>query len=356
MNEIVEIDPRHDPRWDEFVLAHPLGQIYHLSGWREVLESCFSHIQGRFLARVEGEEARIRSGLPLYEVRSWLLGTRMISAPFATLFDPLVDGPEDLSALLGRALTLAKESRARYVEIRSLDASPWFAGSEFGEVRHFLHHVIDLSVPLEALWRSFHRSCVRQRIARAESSGLKVRQGKDESDIKAFHELLARTRRRRSLPAQPYRFIEALWRVFGQDGRFKLLLADKDGRVAAGLLLFVFKDRVTAEFLASDEAFNGLSPVHGLFWQAIQWAHREGFRVFDLGRTAPGNKSLIEFKGHWGTAVRELPQFFFPPGAGRKTTRVETSWKYKAAKALASPKTPDMIYEWVGSLIYRHLG
>lgn len=356
MNDIIELDPSQDPRWDEFVRVHPLGQIYHHSGWREVLESCFGHIRGRFLVRVGGPDARILAGLPIYEVRSWLLGTRLISAPFATLFDPLVEGPEDLAALLDRVTDLAREKRARYVEIRSLDAGPWFAGSGFGETRYYVHHTIDLGAPLETLWRSFHRSCVRQRISRSESSGLKIRTGRDESDIKAFHGLLAMTRRRRSLPAQPFRFIKALWDVFGRDDRLRLLLAEKDGRIAAGLLLLVFRDRVTAELLASDDSFNGISPVHGLFWHAIQWAHREGFRTFDFGRTSPANKSLLEFKGHWGTAVRELPQFFFPAEAARNAALVEASWKYKAAKALASRKTPRLVYEWAGSVIYRHLG
>lgn len=356
MTGIIEIDPSRSRDWDEFVAAHPRGQIYHLSGWKTVLETCFPHIRGHLLAAVEGPGHRIAAGLPIYEVRSWLLGTRLISSPFATISDPLTDGPAGLAPLIERAKGIAEANKARAIEIRASEAGPCFEGSGFGEARYYVHHVIDLSLPLDALWKRFHRSCVRQRIARAGSSGIEIRPGRDRSDLRVFHGLLAMTRRRRSLPAQPYRFLEALWSVFSPDGRIRLLLAEREGRAAAGLLLLVFRDRVTAELLGSDDSFNAASPVHALFWSAIQWAHGEGYRIFDLGRTSPANSSLLEFKGHWGASAKELPQFFYPPSLASGVSGFETSWKYRLAKAMTSPKVPRPVYDRMGSLIYRHLG
>lgn len=356
MTAVVEIDPSRSREWDEFVATHPRGQIYHLSGWKTVLETCFPHIRGHLLAAVDGPGRRIEAGFPIYEVRSWLLGTRLISSPFATISDPLAESPEVLAPLIERVKAMSKSKNARAIEFRTSEAAHCFEGSGFGEARYFVNHVIDLNPPIDALWKSFHRSCVRQRIARAESSGIEIRTGRDGSDLRAFHGLLSMTRRRRSLPAQPYRFLEALWSVFYPNGRIRLLLAEREGRTAAGLLLFVFRDRVTAEFLGSDDSFKAASPVHALFWSAIKWAHGEGYRFFDLGRTSPANRSLLEFKGHWGTSAKELPQFFYPPSLASGVSRFETSWKYRLAKSMTSPRAPQAVYEWMGSLIYRHLG
>jgi hypothetical protein len=37
--------------------------------------------------------------------------------------------------------------------------------------------------------------------------------------------------------------------------------------------------------------------------------YREGFSVFDFGRTHYLHRGLIEFKSRWGTRMADLPQF-----------------------------------------------
>ena len=59
----------------------------------------------------------LRAGLPVYEVRSWLTGNRLVAAPFATLCDPLVSGPEDLGLLLDKVMQTARDRRSKHVEI-----------------------------------------------------------------------------------------------------------------------------------------------------------------------------------------------------------------------------------------------
>jgi lipid II:glycine glycyltransferase (peptidoglycan interpeptide bridge formation enzyme) len=134
-----------------------------------------------------------------------------------------------------------------------------------------------------------------------------------------------------------------------------LLLAKKDGNAIAGLILFKFKNRLSAEFAVSDESFRDLSPNHFLFWDAIKLAYNEGCEIFDFGRTSPKNKSLMDFKKRWGTKVVELPQFFYPQKEAEKAGCVEESWKYEAMSKLCE-KAPDCIQEFIGNFCYRHLG
>ena len=358
MNAPFFLDPGLDARWDDFVETHPLGQVYHLSAWKKVLEASFRHIRGHHVVMGDGEDGEIviRAGLPVYEVKSWLTGNRLVAAPFATLFDPLVSGPEDLGPLLDTITETARDKRADYVEIRTLDAPAWFAGKAFGESRCYLHHYIRLDAPLDNIWKSFHRSCVRQRVTRAESSGLLVREATTRSDLLAFFRLLTKTRRKRSLPPHPLRFLESMWNVLRPAGRLKLIMAEKNGTPVAGLMLLTFKDRVTAEHLGSDAAFKSISPVHGLFWHGIRWAHGQGFRIFDFGRTAPTNTSLLDFKSRWGTSCRELSTFLWPAEVAGKRASPEASWKYRLAQTLSSRGMPVFVGRIVGNFCYRHLG
>src|SRR3989442_15404514 len=36
---------QNDTEWDAFVTRHPLGRVYHLSKWKQVIEDAFPHIK-----------------------------------------------------------------------------------------------------------------------------------------------------------------------------------------------------------------------------------------------------------------------------------------------------------------------
>ena len=76
----------------------------------------------------------------------------------------------------------------------------------------------------------------------------------------------------------------------------------------AGMILFKYKDHVSAEFACSNDEYFNLSPNHFVFWEAIKLAHK----AFDFGRTPASNKSLMDFKRHWGTNVIDMNHLYYP--------------------------------------------
>ncbi|OPY78893.1 MAG: FemAB family protein [Syntrophus sp. PtaU1.Bin005] len=121
------------------------------------------------------------------------------------------------------------------------------------------------------------------------------------------------------------------------------------------MILFKFRDRVSAEFAASDETYRDLSPNHFLFWEAIKSAYEGGYKIFDFGRTSPDNKSLMDFKRHWGTTLIDLPQYFYPKRAVETLSNAEDSLSYKLVKKICE-KAPDYALKQIGNLCYKHLG
>jgi CelD/BcsL family acetyltransferase involved in cellulose biosynthesis len=349
------IDPANDSRWDAFVEAHPLGWLCHLSGWKKVLESAFSHMKGYYIVLWAPSGERIQAGLPIFHVRSWILGDRFIAAPFATLFDPLVSSPEQFNLLLGTIRGLSAALRTKFIEIRTLSAGMMLEGSGLAESRCYKHHFLNLEPGPQILMKQFHRTCVRQRINRARSSDLKLRVGHGESDLKEFYRLFTITRRRVGRPLQPYQFIKTLWEVFSPTGRLELLLAVKEGTVVSGLMLFKFKNRVSAEFAASDERFKELSPNHFLFWEAIQRACCQGYSLFDFGRTSPDNRNLMEFKRRWGAQVIDLPQFYSPVELTDAIGHGNPGWRVRLVETIVS-RSPVCAQQLIGSAIYQHMG
>ena len=64
------------------------------------------------------------------------------------------------------------------------------------------------------------------------------------------------TRMRLGLPAQPYCFIAAPWTNFFSKGCIRLLLAERSGRLIAGIVMLCFRERGSAEYAASDHSFS----------------------------------------------------------------------------------------------------
>ena len=352
---VVRIDPEGDRRWNRFVENHPFGGICHLAAWKQSLEASFPHMKGHYLALLDDEGGAIRAALPLFEVRSWLTGNRLVSIPFASVCDPLITTSEDFSRLLDEALALAETKGISRAEIRSFRTLSVIQDDRVGQGGRYTIHTLSLAQGAEALWKQFHRSCIRQKISRANQNGLVLRAVTSPSDFEAFYRLYVSTRRRLCLPPLPRAFFENLWAQFSGSNHIFAFLALKNDKPVAGLMLFRFQDRVSAEFGVSDHASWDLNPNHFLFWEAIQWACREGFKTFDFGRTSPSNHDLMEFKRRWGTQESDLVELHYPRRSQDNGTAREASPSYVFMRRLCQ-YVPGPMFERFGNFCYQHAG
>ena len=349
------IDPAKDERWDRFVMSHPFGWVAHMSGWKRVLETSFPHMKGYYFAIVDPRSGEIRAGLPVFEVRSWLTGNRLVSIPFATLSDPLVSSEAEMQMLLREATSLLEKLNFTYLEIRTLQAVPFMKNEHLVDECFFRHHYLELAGGTESLWKSFNYKSVRYEINKAARHGVSVRIADTEADFSTFYRLYAMTRKRLGLPSQPRVFFWTLWDAFSPSGSAEILMAEFEGSVIAAHFLLRFNGRVSAEAVGWDSNYGKASPNHFLFWEGIKSACKSGFRVYDFGRTSPHNQPLLDFKRRWGTRSSDLHSFCNPLRSYRGIVDRESSKTYKLAR-FACRKAPDFAYLFIGNVCYRHLG
>lgn len=353
MNLLILIDPATDPRWDNFVQNHPFGWICHLSGWKVVLEESFRQMKGHYLALINNKTDDILAALPIFEVKNWIKGNRLVSIPFATLSDPLVLGEAHMEQLFFEAVALAKRVRASSIEIRTFCAD-FNLIKEKTEGRYFYkHHYLRVDKDLEEIKRSFNYKAVRYEINKAKKSGLKLKVGKSEDDLKIFYSLHIATRKRLGLPPHPYIFLQRLFSTFFPLGMLDIYLAEYDGRVVGGQLYFKFKERVSMEYEVWDRNMKRASPNHFLIWEAIKMAHEGGYKIFDFGRTTEDNTSLMDFKRRWGTTCVDLPYFIYPKGSHRSALFTHASLSNKIANYVFK-NSPIFAIRLVGNFFYRH--
>ena len=347
------IDPVNDERWDRFVTGHPFGWIPHLSCWQRILEQSFPYMKGYYPALIQ-RDGEIRAALPLFEVRSWLTGTRLVSIPWATLSDPLVGCNEEYRLLRQNALEMLESLEAGHLEVRSLHSLSMVEGGIPAEGPVFKYHYLPLDRDPDELRHSFHRSCIQQRINRAYASGLRVRTGDSTEDLDILYSMHLKNRKHKCLPPQPYLFFRNMWEILSAEKLATLLIAEFRGRPVASLLLFKFNGRMSAEVAQIDEEYRNMSPNILLFWEAIKLGVQENFKVFDFGRTSPEHRSLQEFKSRWGTNIADLRCLYYPAKKGLGLVNGRSK-RYKLLQFVCK-HTPRFVQPFIGEFCYRHSG
>jgi lipid II:glycine glycyltransferase (peptidoglycan interpeptide bridge formation enzyme) len=155
------------------------------------------------------------------------------------------------------------------------------------------------------------------------------------------------------VPAPPRRFFVETCRALQRDGLADLLLARRaDGRCIAGIVVWVgMRERIYA-FGASDARFLDLRPNHLLLWTALERAAAAGV-TFDLGRAAPEQEGLVEFKRRWGGQPVPLAYDYWPRAAGLNVRARHRGTLALAARVWASLPAP---VARLGAALYRYLG
>jgi hypothetical protein len=344
--------------WDQFVSSHCNALIYHQTAWKHVIEESFPHIHGSEITVRDPTAHNIIAALPVYLVKSWLLGDRIVSIPFAPIGDPLISNSDDFNKLLGRLQEFQKRTDARRTEIRSTTATPILRSLNLVSSSNYAHHYFQITASLDGLFRKFSRN-VRRIITAGQKNGIDVGISANWSDLQQFYELLTANRRKMSLPALPRGFFEAIWRYFIPTSG-KLFLAHLNGKVIGGLLVLHSDKTWVAEYICNSVSAYKDHVMHLLYWEAIKTAHAKGAGIFSFGRTSRSNPRLIAHKRKWGTIEDVAGDFRFcfeqsevknclPQG------RRDSQTSYRLIKFLCKV-APVPLYKKLSDFCYSHMG
>ncbi len=104
--------------WEAFVEANPGATLAHADPWQSVTSWALGHHDRSLIAERGGEVCGI---LPMMLLKHWLFGTFHISLPWLDYGGLLAGSPETAQALLDAATIQARQDRAEFIELRSVD-------------------------------------------------------------------------------------------------------------------------------------------------------------------------------------------------------------------------------------------
>lgn len=339
------VDPLLDPRWPDLVARHSNATIFHSTNWLCALRNSYNYVPVVYTTSPPDKE--MTDGIVFCRVRSWFTGSRLVSLPFSDHCQPLVSSTQALNAIVAEAIGEVNRSSQKYLEIRPLEYV-FSDNDNLSSSDNFLFHSIDLTKNLEDIYAHFHTTSVKQMIKRADREHLAYSEGRDEHHLDIFYKLLLLTRQKHQIPPQPRNWFANILNCLGDAAKIRIAL--KNDVPVASILTISHKQTHYYKYGCSDSKFSKMGGTQMLLWRAIQDAKNSGATVFDMGRSDPHNRGLVEFKERWGSQQNEIHYYRYPPvrnTSGGKGMKIAKS-VFKCV--------PAKLQETIGSLIYRHIG
>jgi FemAB-related protein (PEP-CTERM system-associated) len=329
--------------WNDYVHNHPEGTVFHLTNWKNVIEASFHH---KSIYLIAEQDNSIEGIFPLFEMNSFLFGHYLVSVPFAELGGVLADNEAIERALVDRAITIIKKKNARYLEIRNRNEMS-IPGLKTKSLYYNFRKEIspDSEKNLKAIPRK-----ARAMVRKALKNSLQSLTG--HSLIDPFYRILSINYHRLGTPIFSKRFFRNFLNQFQSNANI-LVVTTKEGKPAAAVFFFLFKDQIIPYYAGSDFSLRSLGPNDFMYWELMRYGAEKGCRIFDYGRSKIGTGSF-DFKRHWGfepsplayqyqlVNAKELPNL--SPGNPEYKKKIEM-WK----------RLPLGITKIIGPIISRNL-
>jgi FemAB-related protein (PEP-CTERM system-associated) len=317
--KVITIDSE-ESAWDLFIRSIEDATSYHRLKWRNVITESFGH-NCHYLAAIDNN-GEWQGVLPLVHMRSRLFGHFLISVPFVNYGGLLCNNDSAAGVLLDEAERLRRSLGATHVELRH-------AGRRLTGIpsrQHKVTMLLDLAANVDDQWRAFNGK-LRNQIRKAEKNGLQSVIGHLEV-LDPFYEVFARNMRDLGTPVYAKSFFRNIMKAFPDTTR--IFCVYREGRVIAGGIGSWFKDTFEVPWASSISDYNALCPNNMLYWEAIRFAIRNGFKKFDFGRSTP-YEGTYNFKKQWGALPVQLNWQYLIDGQNSIPDLNPTNPRYQTA-------------------------
>lgn len=166
----------------------------------------------------------------------------------------------------------------------------------------------------------------RYNVRLAGRKGVTIRVAETIEDVQAWYTLLETTGERDQFGIHTLAYYLQVWRTFTPDDTVRLLLAEFNGQLLAGIFVSVFARQAIYLYGASSNEQRHLMPNYLLQWEAIRWAKSRGASSYDfwgIPETEAEDEAMAgvyRFKRGWGGRVVQFPgcyEYIYRPLAMR---------------------------------------
>lgn len=361
--------------WDIYVRKHPQASLFHMFGWRDVIDRTYGHAT-YYLMVCEGEEHAAPTGsggpvhsngnilgvLPLVHLKHLIFGNYLISMPFLDGGGILGSSRAAEERLLTESIRLGLKVGASTIELRH--EQPLFCWDDIDALciessgkplrtatrSHKVRTLLSLPESSEMLMKSFSAK-LRSQIKKPLKEGLTCTVGGIEL-IEDFYRVFLVNMRDLGSPVHSIELMRQVLRVFSEESRIFLVYLGKEP--VASSLVIGFNKVLRNPWASSLRKYAPLSPNMLLYFRMLEFACDHGYQIFDFGRSSPGD-GTYRFKEQWG--AKGAPLCWHYISLNGRPLDLESSEKGRFEKAIRYWKMlPLPVTRIVGPSIRKHIG
>lgn len=340
---IIPLSPTLRTSWDQYVSQHTLGTLFHTLAWHDAVHETFGHDSFYFVAQ-RGET--IVGALPMFRVISRLAGRLLVSVPYAVGGGIIADDEEATDSLYQAALKIARRDRIDMIDFRSEQA----VIPDLPVIDRYAGFIRDLPSRVDEVMGLLPRKA--RAAARNARNKYNLKVSFSDDHLKKVWELYTISMRRLGSLSYPYLFFRRL--IEHTPDQHWVSIVYKNEKPVAGLVTFLYKDRVMPYFFGSTSDATGCSAANYVYLTAMERGVEEGYRTFDFGRSRIDNTGSYGFKKNQGFEPRPLGyQCYVPEGC--KTPNISPSNpKIQVARKIWS-HLPLSFTKLAGAKLAKHL-
>ena len=315
--------------WDSFVHEHPCGHLLQSWGWGE-LKGNFGWSPLRLALR--DEQQCIVAAAQILRRTSPHIPLRLGHLAYIPK-GPVIDWsqPDLCKAFFAQLHTLLRKQGTLALRIEPDCAMDTIAHSNEGRdgnsgynecqermlanlfsparpVQPVRTIMLDLA-PTEDVLLAQMKEKWRYNVRLASRKGVTIRVAQSLDDVLAWYELMQTTGARDQFGIHTRNYYCDVWRIFVPRQQLRLLLAEYEGRLLAGIFVGLFANQGIYLYGASSNESRNLMPNYLLQWEAIRWARQQGATSYDFwGIPETDDKDeamagVYRFKSGWGGRV-----------------------------------------------------
>ncbi len=344
VNSVIRIDladASQMPAWDSYVEQHRESSVYHLSGWRDVIERIFGRETYYLMAL---SDSSIVGVLPLVRLRSLAFGDFLVSMPYVNYGGVLSDSSEVGGKLIKRCCELAERLGVSHVELRHTSDSALLQ-------RRTDKVSMQLALPTgsDELWDQLG-SKLRAQVKRPLREGVTCDIGGVDL-ISDFYGVFSVKYRDLGVPVYPRNWFVAILDKFPDETR--VVVARLSGQPVAASLVIGYNGTMEVPWASSVRAADRIGVNMFLYWNMLKYAADHGYQTFDFGRSST-DSGTFRFKKQWGAEPVQLYWHYWLEGQREIPQLNLGNSKYQLAAAVWR-KLPLPVANFLGPRIVKNL-
>jgi len=304
-------------QWDRFVSTHPAGHLLQSWGWGE-LKAHAGWSPARLALwdgqRIVAAAHVLRRGVPRLPLRAghlaYIPGGPVIDWSDSTLCTAFFS---QLTTSLRRQGAIAMRIEPMQ-EVHDILSKETFLGHmrNVHPIQPLRTIILDLT-PSEDTLLAQMKEKWRYNVRLAARKGVTVRVAANPDDVRAWYTLLQTTGVRDQFGVHTYDYYLRAWEIFAPTNQARLLLAEHNGQLLAGIFVSVFAQQGIYLYGASSNEQRQLMPNYLLQWEAIRWAKQQGAHSYDfwgIPDTDGADEAMAgvyRFKSGWGGRIVHFP-------------------------------------------------